>query len=365
MEKSRKTKIISAVILVALVVVLSVVYAALSSSLLVRGTTRIATGTWDIRFVNNKPTTPTVSPQRTTGSSSDNTVVVSNDGLTLTYAANLKIPGDTVTYTAKIHNYGTIDGEITGITNKLVDNQGVELSSESAVKQKADRILNVDIHYTNDNKIPSVGDVIKANNEDEITIIVSYNRDIANADLPSSDETYLYEYKITYGQSDTQSATNTHTAESSIVEPSNSYQEPNVYYNVTFNELANVDWDTLRTKYGNEIYIPLEDASGNVNKAIAINFGGAGGDTISYVPDIENSAPGVISWINPTSSDPNNADPSQIRYKWFDGASNYEEITAPTISSVKLPDGYSSAVSTGNYLTIAEIEQIVTFTRID
>ena len=168
MEKDRRFKTMGLVAILVAVVGLSIAFAALSRTLTINGTAKTEGGLWQIKFVdsavdqNASKTTPTVTPQRSSGASADNTAVVSQDGLTLTYSANLKTPGDKVTYSASIKNYGTIDGQvaINGVTNTLVTGNST----------KAAKLLDIKTYYTSDGKEPTSGDVIKAGSEDEITI---------------------------------------------------------------------------------------------------------------------------------------------------------------------------------------------------
>ena len=216
MEKQRKFKTIGIAALIVAVLGLTIAFAALSSTLTINGTAKAESGLWQIKFVDdaNIPT-PTVSPVTTTGSQSDNTISVSQDGLTLTYSANLKTPGDKVTYTAVIKNYGTIDGQIStnGITNTLVTGDS----------DKAGRILDIKTYYVSDGKALEYGDVIKAGSEEEIKIVVTYNRDISSSDLPSTSESYVYEYTINYVQATTVAEANTHNSENVIEAPVQTY----------------------------------------------------------------------------------------------------------------------------------------------
>lgn len=110
MKKSKKTNVLA--ILIVLLLVLAVAYAAFNQTLIISGTAT-AQGSWDIHFEN-----ASITPAAAT--KSGNTVVIGkvsdaskvNDKLTVT--AQLDYPGDKATVSVDIANDGSVDAELTG-----------------------------------------------------------------------------------------------------------------------------------------------------------------------------------------------------------------------------------------------------------
>ena len=108
MKKSNKKFTLLAV---ALLFVISIGYAALSTTLSINGTANIASNSWDVHFANLQVTsgsvTPTTAPQLTGTSPTS-----------LTWAVSLGAPGDFYEFTVDAVNAGTINAKIAdnGIT---------------------------------------------------------------------------------------------------------------------------------------------------------------------------------------------------------------------------------------------------------
>lgn len=114
MEKTRKMKIISLIVLVVMILCLTVAFAALSQTLTINGSAQVDTASWDIHFENltlsEKTGTAEVSgtPQLT------GTVI---SGINV----SLNKPGDKIVYEFDLVNNGSIEAKLTNINvNNLI-----------------------------------------------------------------------------------------------------------------------------------------------------------------------------------------------------------------------------------------------------
>ena len=109
---SNKTKNIILIILIVGLVVMTVVYAALSTALRIGGTANISEAKWDIHFANFDDTHI---PANAVGGGT-NTGVIKSVSTNATAITNLKVdlkkPGDTIKYKFDIVNAGTIDAKL-------------------------------------------------------------------------------------------------------------------------------------------------------------------------------------------------------------------------------------------------------------
>ena len=138
MKKSNKKFTLLAV---ALLFVISIGYAALSTTLSINGTANIASNSWDVHFANLQTTTGSVTPTTAPTISGTNTT-------TLTWAVSLAQPGDFYEFTVDAVNGGTINAKIAenGITK-------TDLTTEQ------DTYLNYTVTYSNGSAI-AVGDTL-------------------------------------------------------------------------------------------------------------------------------------------------------------------------------------------------------------
>lgn len=138
MKKSNKKFMLIAV---ALLFVISIGYAALSTTLSINGTANIASNSWDVHFANLQTTTGSVTPTTAPTVSGTNTT-------TLTWVVSLAKPGDFYEFTVDAVNGGTINAKIgeNGITK-------TNLTTEQ------DTYLNYTVTYSNGSAI-AVGDTL-------------------------------------------------------------------------------------------------------------------------------------------------------------------------------------------------------------
>ena len=104
--KKKKNIIIG--ILIAVIALMGVGYAALAQVLTINGTANVA-GTWDVRITG-------IVPNGSVGASNTNNVAPSYTATSATFAVDLEYPGAWAEYEVTIENRGTINAELSSIT---------------------------------------------------------------------------------------------------------------------------------------------------------------------------------------------------------------------------------------------------------
>lgn len=149
--QERRNKILKSIIaLFGCILSLTVVYAALSTTLNISGSASITSSTWDISISNI-----------TTKNAATGTATFTEPTITGTtianYTATFLKPGDSVTLYFQVQNNGSINGEITSITSATPTcaSSTNNTSDESLVCDN----LNIEFEYTSGTSI-TVGDII-------------------------------------------------------------------------------------------------------------------------------------------------------------------------------------------------------------
>lgn len=114
MEKERKVKIISLIVLVVMILCLTVAFAALSQTLTINGSAAVDTASWDIHFEN-------LTLSEKTGTAE----VSGTPQLTGTAISGINVslnkPGDKIVYEFDLVNNGSIEAKLTNINvNNLI-----------------------------------------------------------------------------------------------------------------------------------------------------------------------------------------------------------------------------------------------------
>ena len=114
MEKTRKIKIISLIVLVVMVLGLTVAFAALSQTLTINGSATVNTASWDIHFENLTLSEKTGTAEVSGTPSLTGTVISGID-------VSLNKPGDKIVYEFDLVNNGSIEAKLTNINvNSLI-----------------------------------------------------------------------------------------------------------------------------------------------------------------------------------------------------------------------------------------------------
>ena len=172
----------ASLILVILLLMVSVVYAALSSTLNINGTSKIAATSWDIHFENvqatsNSTVTPSVAPS----------ALPENKVVSLTYDVQLADPGDVYEFSVDVVNGGTLDGMIELFTSTIKVGDGPEeVVSSSTIPS----YLSYSVKYNDNSDIP-VNRSLNASTSRTIIVHVELKDDITAEELAELDGTTI------------------------------------------------------------------------------------------------------------------------------------------------------------------------------
>ena len=172
----------ASLILVILLLMVSVVYAALSSTLNINGTSKIAATSWDIHFENvqatsNSTVTPSVAPS----------ALPENKVVSLTYDVQLADPGDVYEFSVDVVNGGTLDGMIELFTSTIkVGDEPEEVVSSSTIPS----YLSYSVKYSDNSNI-QVNRSLNASTSRTIIVHVELKDDITAEELAELDGTTI------------------------------------------------------------------------------------------------------------------------------------------------------------------------------
>lgn len=179
MKKSKKNYV--AIVLVVLLLVLAVGYAAFSQSLTITGTAATQTGNWDVKFKSAEATASVV-----TAATTDNKAEVATDGKSITVSVDLAAPGDGSNITAVIENAGKIDAKLTGF----------EVTGDLTVSADNDNVYQNDaIKLTVPEMNADGSDVIEAGAEKTFVFSVEWDEDVNATTAQTAEFTITFTYE--------------------------------------------------------------------------------------------------------------------------------------------------------------------------
>ena len=135
--------------LLAILVCMTIGYAAFSTQLQISGTS-VITSNWDIQIISVTPGTPT--------GTGENAATPTCNKATATMEANLYAPGDAMTYEITVENKGNIDAVLGSITKSDSNNPAIVFETSGINK----------------------GDVLPAGEKDVMTVKISYNNSVTS-----------------------------------------------------------------------------------------------------------------------------------------------------------------------------------------
>ena len=179
---TRKKYFLSTILLVLLLLLVTIGYAYLSTTLSINGTSKIQDASWDIHFENVKVTT---------GSVSAPAPVIDTAKTTVTYNVTLSKPGDFYEFTIDAKNAGTIDAMIDTVTSTLNNSTVTTLPS----------YLNYSVTYLDGSEILYKHELKQ---KDSVTykVRVEFKKDITASDLPTTEQNLSLSFNVTYIQAD-------------------------------------------------------------------------------------------------------------------------------------------------------------------
>ena len=183
--------------LVALALVLSVVgisigFAAMSTDLTINGSAEVVPSSWDIKFKDLSSPTITGAAEVTTAPTITSDTHIGN------YAVKLTKPGDSVTYTFKVANEGTIDAKLTDFikATPTFTGTGATASADATIVQNN---FVYTVTYSDDTAITKNTDELDAESYKTVKLVVGYKADAT--ELPTNTVTISgLDVTFTYGQ---------------------------------------------------------------------------------------------------------------------------------------------------------------------
>ena len=183
--------------LVALALVLSVVgisigFAAMSTDLTINGSAEVVPASWDIKFKDLSSPTIIGDAEVTTAPTITSDTHIGN------YAVKLTKPGDSVTYTFKVANDGTIDAKLTDFikATPTFTGTGATASADATIVQNS---FEYTVTYSDDTAITKNTDELDAESYKTVKLVVGYKADAT--ELPTNTVTISgLDVTFTYGQ---------------------------------------------------------------------------------------------------------------------------------------------------------------------
>ncbi len=186
----RRKQDIRLLILLALLLIITIGYAALATTLKINGQAHITKNTWnvywDVPVVTAGSVTDTI-PTRTNDSNEpSNTKLV--------WSITLDLPGDYYEFTVDAVNEGTIDAMITGITNTVSPSLPSYIQY-SVTYDDGSAIANNHLLEKTVGGVPT---------KDKYKVRIEYDKELATKEtvnaIPTGGNTYTFTFGVTYGQ---------------------------------------------------------------------------------------------------------------------------------------------------------------------
>ena len=174
-----------------LLLVISVGYAALSSNLKINGTTGVKNASWIIHWAN---------PQVIPGSVTTTKPTLSESNTNATYSVTLTEPGDYYEFTIDAVNEGSIDAEILQIKSKFNDKDGEDIITEGPNRNLPAYIEYEVTHADNEHSPITVGESLDHGQTKTYRVRVAYSENINPEDLEETDITTKFYFEIEYKQ---------------------------------------------------------------------------------------------------------------------------------------------------------------------
>ena len=189
MKKKRRNDLFR-VLLFILLMIVSIVYAVLSTNLKINGFSKINNSNWDIHFANVVVNSNSVS----IGTGDQAATITANNNTEVTYTVTLSKPGDFYEFTVDAVNAGSIDGMISAIVSKL-NNTVIDTN------HPLPNYLSYSVTYSDGIELAN-NQYLKAGDTETYKVRVEFLKDIENNQLPSSDQNLSFSFSVTYVQAD-------------------------------------------------------------------------------------------------------------------------------------------------------------------
>ena len=186
---SRNKKMNSIITLVLLLLGVSLGYALLSSNLNISGTTGLSNNTWNIHWSNLVVTNGSV-----TGTQVTTPAIIKTGDTEVEYSITLSTPGDFYEFTVDAVNEGSIDAMIESFSNQAFESNGT-------TEKTLPSYLDYSVTYS-DGIALAQKQKLDANTTEKIKVRVEFKKDIEASELPTTADTIVFKFNVTYVQAD-------------------------------------------------------------------------------------------------------------------------------------------------------------------
>ena len=197
MEKQRRIKMLSLSAVIIAVLGLTVAFAALSTTLNIKGSAYLDAAKWGIKFQNLSE--PSIVGEASDAKTAKIEKYVSINDIKVT----LSKPGDSVTYTVDLVNDGDINAKI----------ENIEKTNLTEEQQK---YITFTVKYKENDTELKIGDILSKKEVKPLVIKIEYRKDLESSDLPKSAQGINLSYKLDFVQTDDKAVT-TKNLKSTIV----------------------------------------------------------------------------------------------------------------------------------------------------
>ena len=180
--KQRTKNKLSTLLLVAILLLLTVGYAYLSTNLNITGTSTINSSNWNVYFDN---------VQVTAGSVTATTPVIDTAKTAVTYEVTLNKPGDFYEFTVDVKNDGSIDAMVESVSSKLNNSEITTLPD----------YLDYSVTYDDGREVYSK-QKLSSSSKETYKIHIGYKKDITANQLPGEAQTLSLSFTTKYEQAD-------------------------------------------------------------------------------------------------------------------------------------------------------------------
>lgn len=179
MEKDRGIKTLSVIALIIAVIGLSIAFAALSTTLIIDGATKLDSASWDIHFENLSAPTITGNAKELKRPTLSTTSIIG-------YEVALTKPGDSVTYEFDVKNAGSINAMIGSFAKQKMS--CTSNNTDAIKKQKDEEIacnnITYELRYKDNNELVGISDELNVGKSKRLVLIFKYNDEAE--EIPSS-----------------------------------------------------------------------------------------------------------------------------------------------------------------------------------
>ncbi len=185
-------------LIIVCVFTLSIAYAVLSSTLTISGGADVVAASWDVHFENQTVVSEIsndslydyeVSPLAVWSCQSGIDCIIKVSDLKLEFTTSpILLPGDFRAFSFDVVNAGTIAAEL-------------DTFILSGLSEEQDQYLNYYVKYEDGNEV-KVGDVLSSSTRKKLMLVIEFDKNITETQLPITSQDIELSYTMNYVQSD-------------------------------------------------------------------------------------------------------------------------------------------------------------------